>query len=154
MSFYIDTDTENNHPFALMRYLYRIQHKKSGIGPYRHEYPEGIKCGQNHSVYTVACFIKWKLDVSLFSENHPMPYDDKLLDERKHCHVLYGFQSLAKMRQWFTGNSAVYDILKEYGFILMRFEVSERLDGRKQSCARKDHLFNGKEMDFARVYGA
>lgn len=138
-----------------MKYLYRIQHKDSGIGPYRHEFDDGLICRNSYRVFTVIELIRSDLDTNLDSANHPTPPKDGISDDHILDHVRYGFKSLAKMRRWFTGNSAVYDLFEKHGFILMRYQVNgERLDGIRQSCARKDHLTGGRQLDFARVYGA
>ena len=137
------------------KYFYRIQHKDSLVGPFNHVTKEFRVNGQWYT--TLAQAIQHGLDVDVFgfnTETRPCPKEDGLrvhVRESRDADSRFGFKTLKKVREWFTENKEVYDLLERYGFELARYKVKERFDSDFQSVAYLEGLKEKEVLPFSRL---
>ncbi len=96
--------------------VYRIEHRESGDGPYRH-FP------QEYEVLDV-------LELHQHNKSRwPGPKDDGLAGPADDDE-LYGFKSMAQLEEWF--DEGTLDVLREHGFVLKEYETDQVEYGNKQ----------------------
>jgi hypothetical protein len=132
-------------------FFYRIEHKESGIGPYRASIR--TKTRKKEQFYNV---MRKELGHTFESGYHVAPYqDEKLKDQYRKDETVgdlrYGFASLTKLRRWFGTDEKTYRVFKKYGFVLRRYTTKNRIDGREQSMSHKEDLTKVKELPYDKV---
>lgn len=124
------------------KFFYRIEHKKTKFGPYRH----------NTSVsYKIFDKTGW----NVYSDYHKAPpYDglDGALDLFASA-ARFGFASLRGVVKWWSNKKEVYALLEKSNFHLVRYEVTERFDSCRQSVANVIDMKNPKIMPFSVLTG-
>lgn len=113
-----------------MLYFYRIEHKESRVGPYR-----AVVYTKN-GMRDFYDLMKRELKNTFESSYHTVPlFDSRLRRYSEMVGSKYGFSSLIKLRRWFGTDEKTYRFFEKYGFVLRRYSVDTRHDGREQSIA-------------------
>jgi len=124
-------------------YFYRIEHKESRVGPYRAVIR--TKSGMR-DFYDL---MKKELKNTFEGSYHTVPLFDSQL--RRYSEMVgskYGFSSLNKLRRWFGTDEKTYRFFEKYGFVLRRYSVNTRHDGREQSIAFINEKTPHKDMRY------
>ena len=116
---------------ASPEYFYRIEHKETQIGPYRNDYAFVAELGYKFG----DCFL---------TGYHKTPDEDGLGNKLTMFGKFsrFGFNSIEKLKAWWTDKRGVYEAFEEKGYQIVRYEVDELFSSSRQSVARVGGMKN------------
>lgn len=119
------------------KYFYRIEHKETRIGPYRHK-------------ISTVFDLRDKTGFDPVSGYHKTPHANNLSNPLRIFgdHARFGFASIRSLKKWWSDLPEVYVFFAERGFELVRYEVAARFDSDRQSVADINHMTNRKVLSF------
>lgn len=109
--------------------ILRIEHKETGIGPYRSE-----KDNYGTEVYKT-------LDKHNYSSEHPGPSEEGIFIWENNT-LRFGFSSIYQLTHWF--NDYERDVLKKHGYIIRRYKVRkyDECKSKKQCVFMLEDVIN------------
>lgn len=148
------------------KYFYRLEHKTTHEGPYRHSSDSFVDPNPDlDSIYSdnIVSYIMRETgaDFTMDNPNCPTPFNDWIKGElladkvpKPQYGSVFGFRSIAQTRKWWGTNPKVYDLFEKNNFVLRRYKTNERYDGNKQAVAFFTTLTDGKIIPFTKVLPA
>jgi hypothetical protein len=137
----------------MSKYFYRVEHKKSKLGPYTHEFSENSEeykiLDEKYGSTLVSLALK-TFNVDVYNtRTHPGPKRD--IPHIGHFDIedlKFGFRGPVQLFKWFSRKKEVFKFLKKFGFQIVRYNCKEgsRLDGKTHSCIKINELSKGKIM--------
>lgn len=97
-------------------FIYRLEHNITQEGPYTHSHTS---------------ILKWTTKNHTYSENTPLPTEDKLNNSNGYLHTKiqsehqkFGFKNIKQLLKWFD-KEEIENLLK-YGFNIVKIKVNEK----------------------------
>ena len=118
----------------MSKYLYRIEHEETRIGPYQ------TCCDSDYGVGKLVFeLVRSKTNENICTrDDTPVPRSDGLGDHIRlggGGNGRFGFKSIKRLKSWFTHNPEVYKVFDKCDMVLARYKVLERFDSKFQSVA-------------------